>query len=72
MTDISDKECLDKAIEFLVGLEFDTPCDFLNDTDDDCYELCCFDSPVKECWLRYFYQLAIQDREKQKNEQEDI
>ena len=48
----TDSELLDKALETLVGMEFDIPCDQMFDS-GWCEERCNFDHPQKECWKKY-------------------
>ena len=48
----ADSELLDKALETLVDMEFDIPCDAMFDS-GWCEEYCNFDHPQKECWKKY-------------------
>lgn len=50
---MTNEEMLDKAIEFLVDMEKDIPCEEMYGYTDYCEENCVYSCPQKECW-RYF------------------
>ena len=50
------KAVIDKFLEVLVGTENELPCDELLDLPKEekkCSRICRFDSPRKQCWIRW-------------------
>lgn len=59
---IDADEVLDKLLEYLVKLETDIPCDYLNGS-NYCCETCHYDKPVKECWIKWAEEKERLDEE---------
>jgi hypothetical protein len=58
---MDDTKLLDAALQMLVDLELESPCDTLPDIDDTCAETCKFNCPQKECWQRYLEYIAEEE-----------
>lgn len=58
---MDDAKLLDAALQMLVDLELESPCDTLPDIDDTCAETCKFYCPQKECWRRYLEYIAKEE-----------
>lgn len=58
---MDDAKLLDAALQMLVDLELESPCDILPDIDDTCAETCKFYCPQKECWRRYLEYIAKEE-----------
>ena len=50
---MNNEEMLDKAIQFLVDMETEIPCEEMYGYTDYCEKNCGYSCPQKECW-RYF------------------
>ena len=50
---MNNEEMLDKAIQFLVDMETEIPCEEMCGYTDYCVENCKYHCPQKECW-QYF------------------
>lgn len=63
---MADTELLDAALQILVDLELDIPCDVLTEVDDLCDEICKYNCPTKECWRRFLEVKAKENERKEK------
>ena len=47
------KRALDKLADFLESLQLDVPCDCFAPISDEYEEICHYNAPTKECWIKW-------------------